>query len=386
MTTTRALTFLGTTLVLVLLAAPLLAQSSERQSHERQSPAEQHAVDEDRFIAGGSLWVRRRIAGNLFAAGGSVDIAAPVDGSAAVAGGTVRVSAPISQSLYAAAGTVTLNGPVEHNARIAAGAVEIGRQADVGREASIVAGDVRIIGRIGGDLQTGGGHVFIDGPIGGDVEIASGSVELGPSARIGGRLRYASREELVRDPAAEVQGGIERFTPREARRPAQRIEARTRQAAGWVWSAGLALVAAVLVAILPGFYSAVAATVRTRWAWSLLVGFIALVCIPVAASILMLTLIGIPLGIAAIVFYVLLLFAGYATAGIGIGEAVLQRLQSARATHTGWRVLAAVLGVLAVSLLGRLPWLGGFVVFAALLLGIGALLLQLAARSRVRAA
>jgi hypothetical protein len=67
---------------------------------------------------------------------------------------------------------------------------------------------------------------------------------------------------------------------------------------------------------------------------------------------------------------------GYVSAGIGIGQAVLQRLQASRATRTAWRALAAVLGVLAVSLLGRVPWIGGFVVFAAMLLGIGALLLQ----------
>jgi hypothetical protein len=136
------------------------------------------------------------------------------------------------------------------------------------------------------------------------------------------------------------------------------------------------LIAAVLVAVLPALYADVTTTVRMRWAWSVLVGFIALICIPVAALILMFTLIGIPLGVAAIVFYVLLLFVGYVSAGIGIGQAVLQRLQASRATRTAWRVLAAVLGVLAVSLLGRVPWVGGFVVFAAMLLGIGALLLQ----------
>jgi hypothetical protein len=55
---------------------------------------------------------------------------------------------------------------------------------------------------------------------------------------------------------------------------------------------------------------------------------------------------------------------------------VLQRLQPARADHQGWRIGSAVLGMLAVSLLGRVPWLGGLVVLAALLLGVGAVLMQ----------
>jgi cytoskeletal protein CcmA (bactofilin family) len=367
----RTLSVLVMALVVSLLAAPLLAQQRDWQARNVD-----REFDEDRFIAGGSLWITQPVRGNLLAAGGNVDIAAPIGGSAALVGGTVRVAAGIAQSLYAAAGTVKLEAPVEHHARIAAGTVEIGPQASVRRNVSIVAGDIRVVGSIGGYLQAGGGHVFIDGPIQGDVEIATGSIELGPNARIGGRLRYASREELIRDPAAQVQGGIERFTPRGSEPPPQRVEVRTHTIAGWLWSVGLALIAAVLVAVLPALYADVTTTVRTRWAWSVLVGFIALICIPVAALILMFTLIGIPLGVAAIVFYVLLLFVGYVSAGIGIGQAVLQRLQASRAARTAWRVLAAVLGVLAVSLLGRVPWVGGFVVFAAMLLGIGALLLQ----------
>lgn len=376
----RSLPFLCATLAFALLAAPLAGQTPDRQL-----PGAERGFDGDRFVAGGSLWITRPVHGNLVAAGGNVDIAAAVGGSAAIAAGTVRVGAPISQSIYAAAGAVAIDVAVEDNIRVAGGSVQIGRQASVGRNASIVAGDVRVLGRIGGYLQAGGGHVLIDAPIGGDVEIGAGSLELGPNARIKGRLRYAAREELIRAPGAEVQGGIERFTPREERPTPQRVEVETWRVAGWVWSIGLALVAAVLVAMLPAFYGAVTATVRTRWAWSLLVGFIALVCIPVASLVLMFTLIGIPLGIAAIVFYVLLLFVGYVTAGIGMGQALLLRLQSQRATRAGWRVIAAALGVVAISLLGRLPWVGGLVVFAAMLLGIGALLLQFGTRPRAPA-
>jgi hypothetical protein len=109
---------------------------------------------------------------------------------------------------------------------------------------------------------------------------------------------------------------------------------------------------------------------------SLLIGFIALVCIPVAAMLIMLTVIGVPLALATVAAYLALLVVGYVSAGIAVGELMLQRLQPVRAQHRGWRIGAAVLGMLAVSLLGRVPWSGGLVVLAAMLLGVGALLMQ----------
>jgi cytoskeletal protein CcmA (bactofilin family) len=288
------------------------------------------------------------------------------------------LGAAIKQGVYAAGGRISINGPVQRNVRVAGGRVEIGPQAKIGGNVTIGGGEVRITGAIDGYLQVGGGQVVIDGPVGGNVEVGSGAIELGPNARINGKLRYASRDELKRDPAAQVQGGVERFSPRADWPVPSGVQERAGRGAGWVWSIGLMVIAALLVAALPGVYTGVEATVRARWALSLLIGFIALVCIPVAALIAMFTVIGVPLALAVITLYLALLLIGYVTAGISVGELVLARFQSARASHTAWRVAAAVLGMLAISLLGRLPWVGGLVLIAALLLGIGALLMQLA--------
>ena len=125
---------------------------------------------------------------------------------------------------------------------------------------------------------------------------------------------------------------------------------------------------------LPDFYARVAQTLRTRGWMSLLLGFLALVCIPVAALILVFTLIGVPLALLAIALCLALLLVGYVSAGIGAWA--LAKLKADRTEAKWWRIGAAVLGVLAISLLGRLPYLGGLVVLGALLIGLGALLLQ----------
>lgn len=358
-------------LMLAATAAPGMAQ------HEPDGvETAEYALGQDRFASGDTVSVSSPVRGDLIAAGGSVRVEAAVEGDAVIAGGNVRLGAAVGQGAYAAGGRVLVAGAVARNARLAGGTVEIGPEAKVGGNVSIGAGEVRVVGAIAGYLQAGGGSVYIDGPVGGNVEVGSGSLELGPNARIGGRLRYASREELRRDPAAQVDGGIERFAPATDWSMPADVHESIGRGAGWVWSAGLLVFAAILAAALPGVYERVGETVRTRWPLSLLIGFIVLVCIPVAALIVIITVIGAPLALAAIAVYPVLLVVGYVSAGVAVGRIGLQGLQPARTHRAGWRAAAAVLGMLAITLLGRLPWVGGLVVLLALLLGVGALVLQ----------
>ena len=367
--------------LLVAAIAALLSFTVHAQTTEAGKSLVERDLGGDHFAAGCPVRSDKPVQGDVFLAGCSIDVDGAVDGDALVAGGTVRLNAPIGQSLYAAGGQLTVNANVARNARIAGGQVALESRAQVAGNVLIAGGDVRIDGAVKGYVRAAGGRVRINGPVGGDVIATAGAVELGPNARIAGQLRYASSEEIKRDAAAQVQGGVQRMqleggwpVPDEAERSVGRR-------GGWVWSIGLMVIAAVLAGTFPDFYAGVALTLRTRGWMSLLLGFIALVCIPVAALILMFTLIGVPLALLAIALYLALLLVGYVSTGIGIGAWALVKLKADRAEAEWWRIGAAVLGVLAISLLGRLPYLGGLVVFGALLIGLGVLLLQVRTRA-----
>jgi cytoskeletal protein CcmA (bactofilin family) len=364
-------------LVPVCVAVLSLAGAARGEESDASGPAARIAdfvqVD-DRFMAGSYVRVAGPVAGDLIAAGGGVDVDAAVNSDAIVAGGTLRVAGSVGGSVYACGGHVTVDGTVGRNARVCGGRVEIGPKADIAGGVSIAGGEVQLEGAVKRYVQIAGGHVRIDGTVGGDVVVTSGSIELGPNARIGGKLRYRSREELQRDPAAQVAGGIER-----AGKSAQAIahaERRVHRAAGFVWTVGLIVAAAVLVAALPGFTTRVAATLRSRAAMSLLIGFIALVCIPVLAIVLFVTLVGIPLALLTLVAYAALLLLGHVVTGIGLGDWALARFRAGDAARTGWRIGAAVVALLAIAILARIPFLGGLVTFLVLIAGVGALLMQ----------
>ena len=133
------------------------------------------------------------------------------------------------------------------------------------------------------------------------------------------------------------------------------------------------VLAAVLVAVLPGLSRRVAEAWRTRFGWSLLWGFIALVCIPAAVLILLISIIGIPIALLAALLYGALLIVGYAASGIALGLWGLARWRAEMQERTGWRIGSVVLAALALALLGSVPFVGGLVGLIAVIAGIGAI-------------
>jgi cytoskeletal protein CcmA (bactofilin family) len=363
----------------MLVAAPGVLAAQDK-------PASQSQLGSDTFMAGSSVRLDQPVPGDLIAAGGNVDVDAPVAGDAVLVGGNLRVTAKVEQDIYVAGGRVILDAPIGHNLRVAGGQVEIGPMAEVGGNVTIGGGRVTLRGPIKGALRVAGGRVLLDGPVAGDVESTSGRLTLGPNARLAGKLRYRSREELTRDPAAQVAGAVERVllpglgasSPAGEERGRGRADSERFVGPGWFWTLGLMAIAAVLVAALPVTSLRVADNLRNRPGWSLLWGFIALVCIPVAALILLISIIGIPLALLALLLYGMLLLVGYVASGIALGQWSLARLKADASTRKGWRIASAVAAIFALALLGSVPFAGGFVALAAVLAGIGAIALLLA--------
>lgn len=264
-------------------------------------------------------------------------------------GDDVEVTQTVEGSLAAAAGRITVDAPVEGDASLAGGKI-------------IVKGAVR------DHLRVAGGHVIIDGPVGRHVSVAAGTLELGPDARIDGRLTFHGGE-LKRDPAAVVTGAVEHSRARS--RSHHPIGRSSSGFLGWVWTTGLLLLAALIAAALPGPSQRMAQELRERPWVTTLVGLVALTTIPVAAALLMITIIGIPIGLLAVVGYAALLLVGYVWLAVAVGGLLLDRVKPETAAPTAWRAGAAALAMLILALLTRLPFIGGLVVFAALVVGVG---------------
>jgi len=282
-------------------------------------------------------------------------------------GGSVDISQAVEGPVHAAGGTVIVNAPVNGSLRVAGGTVEIGSAAAISGDAAIAGGSITMDGSIKGNLRAAGGQVRINGPVAGDTTIAAGTLELGPAARIDGKLVFRG-QELRRDPAAQVTGGVEQRQGRTHVYPRSEMG---RFARGWVWTAGLMVLAALIAAALPGPTQRMALELRDRPWITPLVGLLALTSIPIAAVLFMITIIGIPIGLLAMIGYAALLLIGYVWVAVVVGGMLLDRVKPETAALTAWRAGAAVLAMLALALLVRVPFVGHLAGFVALAVGVG---------------
>ena len=288
------------------------------------------------------------------------------------AGCPVSIDSPVDNDVFAAGCDVRVNSRVDGKLRMAGGSVEIGPDAVIAGNAAIAGGEVVVKGTVKGDLNAAGGDVRIDGTVEGDVHAGAGDLTLGPNAKIGGKVSYRAGD-FKRDENAQVANGVQ-GSRRGHRRASFDVDGfHGHSSMGWIWTASLMILAGVVAALLPGFSSRVSDELRTRPGLTLLFGFIAFVCIPAAAVLMMVTIIGIPIGVLAILGYAALLLVGYIATSVVLGGLVLDRVQAEAGRNVGWRALAAVIAMLAIGIVGRVPVLGHFVVFVALLVGVGAI-------------
>jgi hypothetical protein len=140
---------------------------------------------------------------------------------------------------------------------------------------------------------------------------------------------------------------------------------------GWILSTVfLALVALIIAAIAPRQVAFVRDRARRHFFSSLGWGVLgAVIFVPLVTIILIVTLIGIPVVVPwlGIVLPVMLLF-GFVAIGAVVGRLILGKREDQRAQV----MLAAIMGVVILSVIRWIPFAGAIIIFLAFLLGFGA--------------
>jgi cytoskeletal protein CcmA (bactofilin family) len=313
--------------------------------------------------------VRASLRGNEFLAGGYVELSDRVSRSAFVSGGDVLVDGSVGRNLFAAGGDVRLVGEVDGDVRLAGGTLKVSSEARIGDDATLAGGSIVMDGEVSGDLRAYGERIVVNGSVDGDVEFAGENLRLGPDARIGGRVVYRSRDDIVVAEGAEVAGGISKATKDRSWR---RIAHGATIVGGITVSLGMVLLGAVLVLGMPRF-SRDAGVAILQKPWQVLgLGCTMLIGVPVALAVLVVTIVGIPLALLLAFAYAAILMLGYLIAAIFVGDFVLERIDKAKLESVWWRALFMLLAVIAIAIVRQVPLAGSLVWWVLFLAGVGA--------------
>lgn len=333
------------------------------------------SLGDDLFVAGGTVSIRDAVRGDALLAGGSIESRSDIAGDTAVAGGEVTIGGRIGQDLYAAGGRLDIDAQVNGNARIAGGRVRTSSDARIDGGATIAGGTLRLDGTFGRYLNVAGGEVTLGGRVLGDVIVRAEQLTIEPGAQIEGKLTYHTPEAITLPRDADVRGGMQHIATDERHLMHGRWGGWEHRGFGWVWLTGLFLVGLLISLALPAFAASTSAAIAANPGLSLGLGFAALIGIPAAAIVLLITIVGIPLALILMMLYFVALLAGYVVGALFLADRTLIALGRGATAGTGLRALALALVLVALALLAFVPVLGGLARFVVLLLGLGAIAL-----------
>ena len=351
-----------------VLGLPSIADAAdiEHGSPSYSLPAGQE-VKTDLIVAGNRVRIDGDVDGDLLVASQSVEVNGHIKGDILAFAQELRVNGPVDGNIRAWCQSVTLNSTIGRNLM---GFIDVFVFADKARvlgTMTIFAGNSDLDGRLSGDLLAFSGNMNIDGFLGRDARISADRLTIGSNAEIVGQTKYQGRHQPDVAPGAKLGSPIQITIPK-------RGPDYTRISYYWhrvlLWGASF-LFGLVLLLLLPElFHEAVGAARRVGP--SLGLGMLFLFATPIVATIACMTIVGLGVGIATVLLYLIAVYSAQVFIGSWLGEQLL-----GRSVGLGPAIGRLALGLAIIRVLTMIPFAGFLILLIVTIWGLGALVLAL---------
>lgn len=359
-------------LLSLILAFPPRAQAFENQAGNIVKTEKDRTIQGNFYAAGNSIFIEGKINGDLICAAQNLVIKGTVEGDVICFSSSINISGKVKGNLRLAGGDIYLSGNTEKGAQIIGNEINFAAGSRVGGDALLAGAKASLEGEISGDLHGSLAVLRLDGKIGKNVKFKFNgkTKEKNPlfiteAAEIGGNVFYTADKKGQISPKADIGGEIGYGLPDG------KTEKKDPILSFWfkIISIFSALVLGLAyVSLAPKTARRVNSILKTRPAAALLSGSIALFLAPLLSLLLAFTIIGLPLALLVLCFWLAALYISKILVGIMIGGKLLEKL---RKKNDASLISSMIMGVAIIWFLSDLPVLGFFISLSALLWGLG---------------
>lgn len=327
------------------------------------------------YVAGASVVLTAPVAGDFLACGGSIVTASSIEGDTLLLAGSIHSRASIEGDFRAIGGSITIDEAIAGDLFVAGFSIQdTGR---VGGDTFIIGANTTLANGAEGPVTVYGNNVSLAGDFAGDVHIfAMGRLTLAPNTHIGGVLSYEAPETASIPKTAVIAKGV---TYTNASYLPDVGTSRTLAFFSiWLFIIVRIIGALLLAGLLTGLFPRFAELLVTRLSVSrprdllltLLLGFALCVATPIIILLLFLTFVGSGVALLLCILYTLLFLLALVYAGILLGGTLIRRFRKRERIlwHDG------VVGVLMLSIVALIPYIGLIAVFLVTLFSAGVLL------------
>lgn len=325
-----------------------------------------------RFDTGQSSYVKQgdKVDGGLYSAAEAVRIEGEVDGDVYCAGRTVVITGKVNGDINCAGDSLTFSGQATGDVRlfgatinmmgkIDGDAVLLGQTINI-ESTTVVARDLtaaseRLVfnGKTGRDFIGGAKDATINGMIGRNLQGEYEVLRIASGSSVGGFVHYGSVNDAVVD--GKVSGEVKRFEP--AFYEGQRASAVTNffwiVASVLVWTLLMALMLSV---VLPKKLEQITGIDTKQAIFAGAIGFMAMIIAPILGVTLMITVVGLPLGVVLLLSWIVLIIISSGITSRYIARIIFvnQSMSSLVATLASAAILGAVFLVPVINIIAMI--------------------------------
>ena len=324
-------------------------------------------IHTDLIVSAGSTRIDGDVEGDLITFSSNVTVNGHIKGDIIAFSQQLRVNGPVDGNVRAFVQSLQLNGKVARNVMAWAGDVNLDQDAVVNGTLTAGSGHLEVNGKLVGDLLAYSGDVDINGQLGRNARIRSGHLTIGSRAEIAGQTTAELRQEPEVSTSAKMGSPLDwKITKRSSETNYSSARYYVHQILKWGASFVFGL---ALLFLMPGFFfDAVRACNKTAPAIGF--GVLFLFAMPIAAFIVCITVVGLGVGISAMMLWLICIYAAQVLVGAWLGEKIL-----GASAGVGAALGRLALGLAILRALGMLPYLGGWISFVVVIWGIGAVAL-----------
>jgi len=370
--------FTGIILLVILLmgfiSSPVLA--FDVREGETVTIASGEVVNDDLYFAGGDIVIDGTVNGDVFAVGRSITINGRVNGGVSFGGQTATINGEITNGLRFGGQSIIVNGRIGRDLVVGGAQLSVSSTGQIDGDLVFGAGTVQVNGSIGDSILGAGGEVTLANNVGGDITLNADRLTITSNADIQGDIKYTSPNEASIQSGARISGGISHLIPE---RP-EKADTAKGIMAGIVGAAVWKLLSYVMIFIIGLILILIAkkrithmqlAIQKSPWqtlGWGVLI----LIATPIAAIIVMITVIGLPLGIISLFLWGIALYLSQIPVALLLGRLIIR--QNRELDSTGIMIGALAIGLLVLLVLQLIPIIGWIVGLLVIVFGLGTLI------------
>lgn len=358
---------------------PIVAKAWDSRTGEVINVAKDQTVNGNLYFSGQSITIDGHVVGDVIGIGQTIQVNGQVDGDVIVLGQDINCNGAIGGSLRAGANTLTVNGLISRNLTVFASGVVIGENSNIGWDAVIASAWADVKGKINGYLNGNFSKLTLDGQIGKDAIVVINNQEeanpliIGDQAKISGKLTYTSKNQLQNN-KEKIVGEIIHNIPGVNKKSAAKI----------IWNILYSIFAALLIGLVViNFWkkpiAELSALIRKQPLKAMGRGIILMFIPPLVALVLVMIVIGLPLGLMLVGLWFASLYLAKIISGLALGRFIFKKILKKEKTS---KTLEMAAGIAILWLLFAIPYLGKALAVFSIWLGLGGIWLFIASKNK----